>query len=186
MRDEKAPPRWTRWVERIFWTALLVWLAVRLAPQASALTGIGARGEPAAALALQTLDGARIAPADLEGRVVVLNFWATWCLPCRVEMPALQRLHERYAGDGLVIVGLATDGHDRDAVMAFLRERGITFPVGAATLAQRADFGGIERLPTTILIDRGGRIRHEVEGLFAPAALRTAVRRLLREPRPGG
>ncbi len=118
---------------------------------------------------------------ELQGRVVVLSFWATWCLPCRVEMPALQNLHERYADDGLVVLGLATDAHDRPAVDAFLEERGITFPIAAATAQVRTDFGGVDRLPTTVVIDRSGQIRHEVVGLFAPPALGATVRRLLRE-----
>lgn len=187
-QPDTAPAGWRhrlgpvfRWAERLFWVGAAVWIAVRLAPQLSAWTGIAADDRPAPAVAVTTLDGRVLGNAELEGRVVVLSFWATWCLPCRVEMPALQSLHERYAEDGLVVLGLATDAHDRSAVDAFLEERGITFPIAAATNQVRIDYGGVDRLPTTVVIDRSGRIRHEVVGLFAPPALGATVRRLLRE-----
>ena len=179
-RKSRLQP-WFLWTERAFWLAVTIWIGVRLAPQVSAWLGIAADDQPAPPISVQTLDGESIDDGDLRGRVVVLSFWATWCLPCRVEMPALQKLHERHAEDGLVVLGLATDWNDREAVDAFLGEREVTFPIAPASAETRAAFGGIDRLPTTILIDRGGVIRHEVVGLFAPPALGAAVRRLLRE-----
>jgi peroxiredoxin len=170
-----------RWIERLFWTAVIVWVAVRIAPQASAWTGLGANDLAAPTITVTTIDGTTIDETDLDGQVVVLSFWATWCLPCRVEMPALQKLHERYADDGLVVLGLGTDTHDRAAVETFMAEREITFPVAPASPEIRAAFGGIDRLPTTIIVDRQGMIRHQVVGLFAPPALGAAVRRLLRD-----
>lgn len=168
-----------RWVTNLVWLALLIWAGYRLAPQVGAWVGLGGPRGPAPSLAVDTRAGTRIDDADLEDRVVVVNFWATWCLPCRVEMPALQRLHEDYADRGLVVLGLATDGSQEAAVAAFLEEVAVTFPIGTASHGLRAAFGGIDRLPTTILIDRDGQVRHRVEGLMAPPALRSAVRRLL-------
>lgn len=180
--DERRLHPVYRWVERVFWIAVVVWIAARLAPQASAWTGLGSDDVAAPPIALTTIDGRTIDETDLRGKVVVLSFWATWCLPCRVEMPALQKLHERHEDDGLVVLGLGTDTHDRAAVETFLQERGITFPIAPAPPEIRAALGGIDRLPTTVIVDRQGMIRHQVVGLFAPPALGAAVRRLLRDP----
>jgi thiol-disulfide isomerase/thioredoxin len=168
-----------RWGERAAWIALLIWIGIRLAPQVSAWTGIGGSLEPAPAIAVETWEGWSVGGEEVRGRVVVVSFWATWCLPCRVEMPALQTLHERHADEGLLVLGLVTDGHDEAAVNTFLEEHGITFPIAEAPSRLRAALGGIDRLPTTILIDRRGMVRHKVVGLFAPPALGAAVRRLL-------
>lgn len=174
------------WGERVLVLVLLLFIANRLAPQIGAWTGIGpAAGRGTAPeIRVATLAGERIGPEDLAGRVVVLNFWATWCGPCRVEMPWLQKLHERYAEQGLVVLGLATDAAGRAPVERFLAERGITYPVAMADDAIVRDFGGIRGIPTTFIIDRAGVIRHRVVGIFAQPAMDAAVRRLLAEPAP--
>jgi thiol-disulfide isomerase/thioredoxin len=168
-----------RWGQRIVWLALLIWIGLWLAPQVSAWTGIGGSAEPAPPIAVSTWSGSSVGEEEMRGRVVLLSFWATWCLPCRVEMPALQKLHERHAEDGLLVLGMVTDGHDADAVNRFLEEHDITFPIARAPADLRTALGGIDRLPTTILIDRRGMIRHRVVGLFAPPAIGAAVRRFL-------
>ena len=175
------PYPWKRalvWVERIVTVGLLVFVAIRLGPQVGALLGVSFDPEKAPAYTLVTLDGDTIRSADLEGQVVVLNFWATWCGPCRLEMPSLQKLHERRAEDGVVVLGLATDVGGEAPVRSFLRERGITYPVGRATLEQRRAFGGIPGIPTTFIVDRAGVVRHKVVGYFTPPALNAAVARL--------
>jgi cytochrome c biogenesis protein CcmG, thiol:disulfide interchange protein DsbE len=164
---------------------LLAFVAVRLGPQVGAWTGIAPGGELAPVLDLATLDGARITAEELRGSVVVVNFWATWCRPCRIEMPWLQTLHDRYADEGLVVLGLSTDAGGRGPVERLLAERGITYPVAMADRRTIQDFGGIRGIPTTFIIDRDGVIRHRVVGLFALPAMESAVRRLLhREDTP--
>lgn len=169
------------WVERVVTIALLGFVAVRVGPQVAALLGVSFAPEPAPAYSVQTLDGRSVDSRDLVGRVVVLNFWATWCVPCRLEMPSLQRLHERREKDGVVVLGLSTDVGGERAVRDFLEERGITYPVGRATPEHRRVFGGIPGIPTTFLIDRSGVVRHRVVGYFAPPALAAAVARLVAE-----
>jgi len=161
--------------------ALLVFVAVRLGPQLGALTGLAPEGPLAPSYTLVTLDGDTIRSADLTGKVVVVNFWASWCIPCRLEMPSLEKLHERHAGDDLVVLGFDTDVGNDTGVRAFLADRGVTYPVGRATTSQRAAFGGIPGIPTTFIVDRSGVIRHKVVGYFTPPALEAAVSRLLRE-----
>ncbi len=170
-----------RWTERILWIALFAWVGHRLAPQVAAWIGFGDPLGPAPALVVETRDGRSIGDSEVEGRVVIISFWATWCLPCRVEMPTLEKLHGEYADRGLLVLGLATDGDQEAAMEAFLEDMEITFPIATASSGVRAAYGGVDLLPTTILIDRRGQVRHRIEGLMAPPALRAAVRRLLDE-----
>ena len=173
--------RWLTWGERILTGAILLFVAYRLGPQLGALTGVGPDLGRAPVYEFVALDGSDVRSAGLVGRVVVLNFWATWCGPCKLEMPSLQSLHEDRGGDGVVVLGLATDVGGASAVEGFLAEREISYPVGRATTAHRQAFGGINAIPTTFLIDKRGVVRHRVVGYFAPPALRLAVRRLLAE-----
>lgn len=176
--------RWSpvlRWVERVVLAGVVVFAAYRLGPQLGAWVGVGPDLGRAPAYALTTLEGETISSDELRGRVVVLNFWATWCPPCRLEMPSLQSLHEDMAGDGVVVLGLATDVGAARTVAEFVEERDYTYPIARATYEQRRAFGGIRGIPTTFVIDRRGVVRHRVIGYFAPPALRAAVRRLVEE-----
>jgi len=131
--------------------------------------------------AFVTLDGTSVTSGDLLGKVVVLNFWATWCGPCKLEMPALQSLHEDRAEEGVVVLGLSTDVGGPGKISEFLAERGITYQVGRASRSHREAFGGIRGIPTTFIIDKAGMVRHRVVGYFTPPAMRVAVSRLLGE-----
>lgn len=185
MTNPDAPettPTWKRslvWAERLVLIGLLVFVAYRLSPQLGALTGIGPDLGRSPEFAFVSLEGDTIRSADLRGEVVVLNFWATWCLPCRLEMPSLQSLHEDRASDGVRVLGLATDAGSEAPIRDFLGERDITYSVGRASSAHRRAFGGIPGIPTTFIIDPDGVIRHRVVGYFTPPALRAAVARLL-------
>jgi len=185
--DPSAPgarPWWKAlltWGERALWAAALVFIAIRLGPQLGALTGIGPALGSAPEIRFATLDGREVVPEELRGKVVVVNFWATWCPPCRLEVPALQRLHEDLADQGVVVLGLSTDTGGEEAVRDYLEERGVTYAVGMAPAPLRRSFGGVSALPTTFILDRDGVIQHRVLGFFAPPAMRAAVRRLLGE-----
>jgi peroxiredoxin len=118
---------------------------------------------------------------ELRGQVVLVNFWATWCPPCRAEMPGFQDVYEDRRAQGFTVVGISTDQLPREQVAAWLRERGIAYPVALATAESVAGFGGVASLPTSFLIDRRGNIRYAVRGIFAELTLRAAVDRLLAE-----
>jgi len=195
MSDSPAPnpaahpsrPPWKTalvWLERVVTAGLLVFVAVRFGPQLGALLGVGSRSDEVPSYELVTLSADTIRSSDLAGRVVVVNFWATWCPPCRLEMPSLQKLHERRAADGVVVLGFSTDVGGDEGVRAFLAKRGITYPVGKATSEHQRAFGGIQGIPTTFVLDRGGRVRHRVVGYFTPPAMNAAVSRLLEEAAP--
>ncbi|HSH45801.1 MAG TPA: TlpA disulfide reductase family protein, partial [Longimicrobiales bacterium] len=178
-----------RWYRRISlnavgWVLVLGFLGWRVAPQLSAALGLGGAAEEAPSYSVVTLDGETVTKADLLGKVVLVNFWATWCPPCRVEMPGFQRVYDDKRDQGFVVLGLSTDQVSTDVVQRFLDERDLTFPVAMASGTVVRDFGGARVLPTSVLIDRQGRIRQRVTGIFAEPTLRMAVNRLLDEPNP--
>lgn len=168
-------------VSGIAWLLLAGFLAVRIWPQVAAAIGITTAGAQAPAAHLTTLDGEPISLEDLHGRVVLLNFWATWCPPCRYEMPGFQAVYDAKRERGFVVLGVSLDATGRDHVASFLQKHGITYPVAMATGRVVTDFGGVNMLPTSYLIDRDGRIRQEVRGAFTRFALDQAVERLLSE-----
>lgn len=133
-----------------------------------------ARGEAAPALELPRIDGGTASLAELRGRPVVVNLWATWCPPCVREMPSLQRVYERYRDEGLEVLAVAVDdvpgvrqpdGRIVGLVSRFVEEHGLTFPIAVDPSGNTERRFGTEYLPTTVLIDRQGRIRaREVGG----------------------
>lgn len=168
-------------LERIGWALLVGFLAWRISPQAGAALGVASMNQTAPDFRLTTLDGSPVTRDSLRGKVVLLNFWATWCPPCRVEMPGFQDVYDARHADGFVVLGVSTDAGGRGTVLDFLGEQGITYPVAMATGQIVNDYGGARVLPTSFLIDREGRVRHEVRGYFAEVALSQAVDRLLAE-----
>ncbi len=139
------------------------------------------KGEKAPEVAVQLLHGGMLSLGDLRGQVVLVNFWATWCPPCRVEMPGFQRVYEARRDDGFTILGLTTDLVSDEQIRWFLEQRGIDYMVGRATRHASESFGGANTLPTSILIDADGRIRKTVVGVYEEASLVADVDGLLRE-----
>lgn len=174
-------PATRRWAERAIWIALLTYLGFRIWPQLAAAVGVASSNAATPEFTLTTLDGATVSSESLAGKVVLLNFWATWCPPCRVEMPGFQRVYDRFRNDGFVVLGVSMDQGGTEGVRRFLRERNITYPVAMANPAIVRDFGGVRLLPTSYLIGRDGRIRNEVSGLFVSGTLEQAIARLLRD-----
>ncbi|MDW8322872.1 MAG: TlpA disulfide reductase family protein [Burkholderiales bacterium] len=122
--------------------------------------------------------------ADWRGRVVLVNFWATWCPYCRHEMPAMQSYYQDHRHCGFDILALSLDD-DPQVVARYMREQGYTFPATLALPGVAAAFGGVDRLPTSFVIDRAGRIRHKVSGQVHYARLERLVSPLLGScPRP--
>jgi len=170
-----------RWRVLALPLALLGGLAATLALLPRPELGRPTWHEPAPAFAVKTLEGGRLALRDLRGNVVLVNFWATWCPPCRREMPAFQAAYEAYGPRGFTVVGLSTDIGGRNAVRAYVKEAGVTYPVAMASEGLRLSYGGVSMLPQSFLVDREGKVRKIVRGAFEEEALRRAVEELLAE-----
>jgi cytochrome c biogenesis protein CcmG, thiol:disulfide interchange protein DsbE len=172
--------RWLRPWNLVF-LALLAFVLVRLGPHLGAVVGIRSGEDLTPTFRYATLAGDTVTSDGLRGKVVLVNFWATWCPPCKVEMPLLQSMAERHAAAGLVVLGLSRDQGPPGDVAAFLAERGITYPVAVVGRAAEQTFGGVRGYPTSFLLDRNGRIRHAALGPLAMISFEPAVRRLLGE-----
>jgi cytochrome c biogenesis protein CcmG, thiol:disulfide interchange protein DsbE len=117
-------------------------------------------GEPAPAIEATLLDGSHFSLADARGKVVVLNVWATWCGPCRAEMPALETFYQAHAKDGLVVLAISADDRaDIDKVRQVMQE--FTYPAAMAHDAKFGGYGRLWRVPLTFVIDRDGVLRRD-------------------------
>jgi|ERR1700732_943329 thiol-disulfide isomerase/thioredoxin len=114
---------------------------------------------------VKDLQGNDISSADLRGKVLLVDFWATWCQPCEREMPGYQKLVDRYGSRGFAVVGLKFDTmKDLEDPILFAKKIGVRYPLAVATDDLKQKFGGIEGLPTTMLYDRRGILRQKVIG----------------------
>lgn len=157
-----------------------LWGGAALA-QSQAIIRFVKNPDPAPPLEMQDLEGKPISLEEAKGKIVLLNFWATWCGPCRAEVPDLIELQEKYK-DKLEIVALATEEDDASEVQQFVKKAGINYRVGMATDAIAAKFGGIPALPTSFVIDPQGRVVQKHVGLDDPTIYELEVRALLNQP----
>ncbi len=128
---------------------------------------------------LTTYDGDVVKLSDLRGKVVILNFWASWCGPCREEAPALQKTWERYQEQGVTVLGVAYTDTDSKA-RAFMDEYDITYPNGADTGTRISDWYNIQGVPETFIIDQDGNIARFYISQVDEDILSTEIERLLR------
>src|SRR5690348_18214259 len=127
-------------------------------PAAGSVTSSNPKGVPAPDFELNGLDGKKIKLSDYKGKAVVLNFWATWCAPCKIEIPWFVELQKEYGPQGLQIVGVAMDDSDKDDIQKFVKEMGVNYPILLGKEAVGDQYGGVNVLPTTYFIDRDGKI----------------------------
>jgi thiol-disulfide isomerase/thioredoxin len=141
--------------------ALVLLLAVPLGTLRADPLAAGA----APAWSLKDPDGKTVTSDQFKGKVVVLDFWATWCTPCRAEIPGYIELQKKYAADGLVIVGVSMDQDGALVVRKFMANQGVNYTVVLGADSNIAsDYGDISVIPTTFIIDRQGRIRDKKVG----------------------
>lgn len=140
--------------------------------------------DAAPALEVSDLDGKPISLDDTKGKIVLLNFWATWCGPCRAEIPDLIELQNKYK-DQLAIIALATDEDEPGEVKKFAQKHGINYRIGMATDPLRLKYGGIPALPTSFILDTQGRVVQKHIGLNDPSIYELEVRALLGLPFDG-
>lgn len=133
----------------------------------------------APAWSLPDLAGQQVASEAFAGKVVVVDFWATWCAPCLVEIPHYIAMQKKYGDRGLVVVGISMDHQGAVVVQPFAAKHAINYPllIGDSDVADA--FGGVEYLPTTLLIDRKGNVRHRKIGAMEPAEYERLIEALL-------
>ncbi len=176
---------------RTHWALLAVvalvglgWMALTRAPVEKTTAGpppAPKQGFSAPDFTLQTLDGQQITLHALRGKVVVINFWATWCSPCKAEMPAMQQVYEAYRTQGLEILAITVE-RDTAAIEAFVQQYGLTFPILLDSETMAARQYQVHGTPTTFFVDRQGVIRWVVVGgPMSEGLLRSKVETLLKE-----
>jgi cytochrome c biogenesis protein CcmG/thiol:disulfide interchange protein DsbE len=133
---------------------------------------------PAPDFTLTALDGQPLRLADYKGKVVLLDFWATWCAPCRSEIPKFVTWQKQYGPQGLQVIGISMDDSDKP-VPGFVQQFQIDYPVALGDAKLADQYGGVLGLPVTFVIDRDGRIHHKHVGLTDTALLEGEIKRLL-------
>ena len=136
-------------------------------------------GAPAVSYDLKRLDGQTDGLSRYRGSVVVMNLWATWCPPCREEMPALQRFYQENKGKGVVVLGI-DQGESAQAAGTFARQHGVTFPILLDADQQYGRSYAAVGLPTTVIVARDGHVVKGIDGQLSLAQLREAVGPALR------
>jgi len=182
--ETPAPPRrlwrWGKWAIPLSVVPLLILLAYgfRTDPRAIPSPLVG---RPAAPFAMALFDGGRLSLDDLRGKVVVLNFWASWCYPaCYEEAPVLERGWRAWKKRGVVVVGVDIQDQEEPA-RRFLREFALTFPNGPDPTGKISVDYGVYGVPETFFIDKTGRIRKKHVGAVTDEVFASEVERLLKE-----
>ena len=149
-------------------------------PPKQAVVAAGEIGSHLPEFSAKDLQGREISSADLRGKVVLVDFWATWCQPCKKEMPGYQKLLDRYGSRGFTVIGFKFDTMmDMEDPVQFAKKIGARYPLAVAPDDLKQKFGGIEGLPTTMLYDRQGILRKRVIGFEYTDAFESALKPLL-------
>ena len=139
------------------------------------------RGKRAPEFNLRTVDGKKVSLSDYKGKAVLINFWATWCAPCKIEMPWLVALRSQYAPQGFEILGVNEDdaGTPRAKLAKFGQEQGLNYPLLVGDDAMSRKYGGVEFLPTSYFVGRDGKIVAETAGLVSKSEVEASIKKAL-------
>src|SRR5437899_6223135 len=137
------------------------------------------QGQLAPDFALASLDGKTLKLSDYRGKAVLLNFWATWCEPCKIEMPWFVELQRQYGPQGLQVLGVAMDDTDPKDIADFANKMGVNYPIVVGKEAVGYQYGGIPYLPSTFYIARDGKVMDRVYGLVSRSEIEGDIKRAL-------
>ncbi len=151
-------------------------MARRPGPEAPAIL---TKSTPAPDFTLQTLEGKNLRLSDLRGKAVLLNFWATWCAPCKIEMPWFVELQNEYGSQGLQIVGVAMDDSSKGDIAKFAKDMGVNYPVLIGKEDVGDAYGGVPALPESFFIGRNGKIVDRIIGLKGKGEIEDAIKKAL-------
>ncbi len=129
---------------------------------------------------LSLINGNKLKLSENIGKIIILNFWATWCPPCRLEIPDFVSLYQEYKDKGLVIIGVSVD-NNVGTVREFIQQNNVDYPVGMADRKVLQDYGGITGIPTTFIIDKKGDIVQKFIGYRPKEVFESEIKRLLPE-----
>ena len=152
-------------------------MARRSGPDAPAIVG---KSTPAPDFTLEKLNGGNLKLSDLRGKAVLLNFWATWCGPCKIETPWLVEMQNQYGNQGLQVVGVAMDDSGKDEISKFAKDMGVNYPVLLGKEAVGDEYGGVPALPESFFIGRDGKIVERIIGLKGKAEIEDAIKKALK------
>ena len=151
------------------------------------------KGKPAPNFALEDLSGKKVSFDSYRGKAVLLNFWATWCGPCKIETPWLVELRNQYAPQGFEILGISTEGddlkpddkegwaHDKAAIAKFVKEMRVPYPVLINGDSLATQYGGLDAMPTSFFVDRNGTVVAAQMGLTSKDDIEANIRKALGE-----
>jgi len=145
-------------------------------PEAPPILG---KSMPAPDFTLESLDGKNMRLSDFRGKAVLLNFWATWCVPCKIEMPWFVELQQKYGADGLQVVGVAMDDSSKEDIAKFAKEMGVNYPVLLGKEAVGDEYGGVPALPESFFIGRDGKIVDRIIGLKGKDEIEDSIKKAL-------
>jgi thiol-disulfide isomerase/thioredoxin len=141
---------------------------------------LGQGEQPAPRLELKDIEGRALRLSDFMGKVVLLNFWATWCAPCRAEMPDLVKWQREYKSQGLQVIGVTCPPTELTEAREFIKSIEVNYPIALGEERTKAIFDKGETLPVTVVIDKKGMVREVIQGIIFPEEFEQKVKPLLR------
>lgn len=168
-----------KWSLIVFTFFILLVISALSVNQPGILTANAQALKKAPNFTLLDLEGKPFSFSDLKGKVVILDFWATWCPPCREEIPHFKALYSQYKSEGLEVVGISVDKGGVNVVKSFARDYEINYPILMGNQEVAADYGGIRGIPTTFVVDRQGRIVEKFVGYRDKEVFESVIQKLL-------
>ena len=171
------------WIVVVLVIAVMLVSAPYLANRAGLVKSRGERsdvnGKAAPEFSLESLQGKTVRLSDYHGKAVLLNFWATWCQPCKIEMPWFEDLQKQYGPQGLQVVGIAMDDASKEDIAKFVKQMGVNYPILLGKESVGDAYGGVQFLPSTFFIDREGKIVDHIFGLKSRSEIEDEIKQSL-------